>query len=256
MKYIYCFTNLINNKQYIGSTINDPQRRYSQHLYNARHLEAEKNKYPLYQAINKYGIENFKFEVLLSKDCSEEEIREIERDYIIKYNTLSPCGYNQTLDTCHPIQDIATYKKISETKRENAKRVIVYDQNENIVGKYRSIADCAEALQISEKHIGSCCRGERLTSNGMKFYWLDDDNSPIIPKYNREMYKGAKGTTQIQSTSKKVAKIDLKTEEILDIYDTIALAARENNCDASGISKVCRGKRNQSNGYKWRYIDE
>ena len=65
----------------------------------------------------------------------------------------------------------------------------------------------------------------------------------IIPEYNRNSYHGKKGTTQIQSTSQRVAKIDLNTQEILNIYDTVALAARENNCDASCISKVCRGKR-------------
>ena len=36
-KTIYCFTNLINNKKYIGSTIQDPKIRYKQHLYNYKH---------------------------------------------------------------------------------------------------------------------------------------------------------------------------------------------------------------------------
>ena len=29
MNYIYCFTNLINQKKYIGSTINKPNIRYN-----------------------------------------------------------------------------------------------------------------------------------------------------------------------------------------------------------------------------------
>ena len=40
----------------------------------------------------------------------------------------------------------------------------------------------------------------------------------------------------------------------MEVYDTIALAARENNCDASGISKVCRGLRNKAKGYGWKYV--
>ena len=77
----------------------------------------------------------------------------------------------------------------------------------------------------------------------------------IIPEYLRDEYKGEKGTTQIQSSSRKVAKIDLQSNQILEIYDTIALAARENNCDNSAISKVCRGLRNTCGGYKWKYIE-
>lgn len=59
-----------------------------------------------------------------------------------------------------------------------------------------------------------------------------------------------------QKTNRKVAQIDLKTQEILHIYDSIALASRETGCDNSGISKVCRGKRSQTGGFFWKYVDE
>ena len=52
-----------------------------------------------------------------------------------------------------------------------------------------------------------------------------------------------------------MAKIDATTNKIIKIYDTIALATRENNCDNSGISKVCRGLRNKCGSFKWQYID-
>lgn len=94
MKYIYCFTNLINQKKYIGSTINKPNIRYNQHLYTAFHQNSNKYYYPFYQAIRKYGIENFSYEIIAEIDCSEEEIREIEKQYIHYYNTITPNGYN------------------------------------------------------------------------------------------------------------------------------------------------------------------
>lgn len=256
MKYIYCFNNKINNKKYIGSTIQNPKRRYKQHLYRASHENDSKYMYPLYCAIRKYGIENFDFITLLEIECSEEELRNIEADYILKYNTLSPYGYNQTLDTCHPLNDLITYQKISETKREKAKQVIAFSLEDEILGIYRSIVDCAEALSVDEKKIAACCRGERLTTNNKKFYWLDESNEIIVPLYVRDIYKGEKGTTQIQSSSRKIQKIDLNTKQVLQTYETIALAARENNCDASGISKVCRGKRNKAGGYFWKYMEE
>lgn len=255
MNYIYCFTNLINNKKYIGSTISQPNIRYNQHIYNATHETSHQYNYPLYQAIRKYGIENFSFEIIEQKDCSEFEIRQLEQKYIIQLNTLSPNGYNQTLNTEHPINDIYSYKKMSETKREKSKKVALVDENNNIISIYRSIVDCAEALNEDEKKIGACCRGERKTTNNKKFYWLDETNNIIIPEYKRDCYKGSEGTTQIQSSSRKVAKIDSISNEILATYDTIALAARENNCDSSAISKVCRGVRKQCGGFIWKYLN-
>ena len=255
MKTIYCFTNSINNKKYIGSTINDPKQRYREHIYNSTHENVHQYHYPLYEAFRKYGIENFKFQILLQKECSEEEIRQIEQQYIINMNTLAPNGYNQTTNTDHPINDPLTYEKIKITKRQQAKRVAYVDKNNNIIKIWRSIVDCAQELLIDQKKIASCCRGERHTTNNKIFYWLDDNDKLIIPEYKRDPYKGEKGTTQKQITNKKVLKIDLTTNQILQQYDSIALAARENNCDASAISKVCRGERNKCGGFKWKYLD-
>ena len=253
---IYCFTNQINGKKYIGSTIQAPNIRYNQHIYNATHENAHQYNYPLYQAIRKYGIDNFTFEVIYQTECSEEEIRLVEADYIHEFNTILPNGYNQTNDTQHPINATESYQKMSNTKRENAKKVALVDENNNILKIFRSIVDCAEEMGADEKKIGACCRGERKTTNGQKFYWLNEEDKLIVPEYKRDLYKGAAGTTQIQVTNRKVAKIDIKTGEILATYNSIALAARENNCDNSGISKVCNGKRNSTGGFKWKYIDK
>ena len=255
MSYIYCFTNLINNKKYIGSTTQHYDIRYKQHLYNAKHENSNRYMYPLYCAIRKYGIENFSFEILEEYNGSYQELLKLESNYITNLNTIAPNGYNQTADTQHPSVDSSIAKKVSETKRELANNVIMMDKtSENILGIYRSITDCAEATGLDERKIAACCRGERLTTGEKTFYWLDDDDNLVIPEYKRDPYKGEKGTTQIQATSKKVAKLDLATNEILAIYDTIALAARENECDASAISKVCRGIRNKVKGYGWKYV--
>lgn len=56
--------------------------------------------------------------------------------------------------------------------------------------------------------------------------------------------------------SKKVAKLDPVTEEILDVYNSIAEAADKNNIKGSrnSISLCCRGKYNMVKGYKWKFI--
>jgi group I intron endonuclease len=58
--YIYKITNKVNGKVYIGKT-KDPERRWREHKNES--LKAEK-KYVIYLALNKYGINNFDFEVI------------------------------------------------------------------------------------------------------------------------------------------------------------------------------------------------
>ena len=61
---IYKIENLINGKKYIGQSI-DIETRWAEHKrINERSLETIKQKYPLYLAFKKYGLENFSFEVL------------------------------------------------------------------------------------------------------------------------------------------------------------------------------------------------
>ena len=58
MSYIYKITNNINNKSYIGKTNLTIKESFWQHC-NDR-LKNECSSRPLYSAMNKYGIKNFK----------------------------------------------------------------------------------------------------------------------------------------------------------------------------------------------------
>lgn len=95
--YIYCYTNKTNNKQYIGQT-NNLERRKKQHIQDSihQHLGHEiAYEQPIHCAIRKYGIDNFNIEVLKVIDTQDwNEVNKIESEYIKKYNTLSPNGYN------------------------------------------------------------------------------------------------------------------------------------------------------------------
>ena len=87
---IYKITNKINNHSYIGlSTHLEDRWEYHKTPYN---WKRENNKV-LYKAIKKYGIDNFKFEIL--EECSVEELGGKEKYYIKKYNTYYN-GYNMT----------------------------------------------------------------------------------------------------------------------------------------------------------------
>ena len=87
---IYKITNNLNGHAYIGQSIHI-EHRWQEHKtqYN---WERESNK-PLYLAFQKYGIENFTFEVL--EECESNELSIKEKEWIEHYDTYKN-GYNQT----------------------------------------------------------------------------------------------------------------------------------------------------------------
>ena len=89
---IYKITNLINGKSYIGQSVNI-QKRFNAHRSAAFNPNNKNYDFPLYKAIRKYGIENFKFEVL--EECDRSELDNKETFYIAKYQTHGKNGYNQ-----------------------------------------------------------------------------------------------------------------------------------------------------------------
>ena len=93
-KFIYKITNAINGKMYIGQT-NNITRRFTEH--KNKDYGSDQNKI-LYKAFDKYGLENFVFEVIEET----ENYNEREQYWIRELNTLTPHGYNMTLGGDNP----------------------------------------------------------------------------------------------------------------------------------------------------------
>ena len=89
---IYCYTNLVNHKKYIGQTIN-PEQRFKQHKSSAFNEKDQEYNSLLHRAFRKYGYENFSYEII-AKANTIEELNKLEIFYIQEWNTKSPNGYN------------------------------------------------------------------------------------------------------------------------------------------------------------------
>lgn len=94
-KFIYVYTNKINGHQYVGQT-NNIQKRFNGHKSDSYNINSHSYNYPLHNAIRKYGIENFNFEVIES-NLTQEEANEREKYWINEKNShVSKGGYNIT----------------------------------------------------------------------------------------------------------------------------------------------------------------
>lgn len=158
---IYKITNLVNGKIYIGQS-KDYKKRWNEHKCRAN------NKYQTNQiitkAINKYGFENFKFEILDSAK-TPEELNNLECYYIQKLNSLTPNGYNIVAfsDTIK-ITSLQKKKEMNEksNKRKNStskyfgvsyinniwKAFVWFNSKRIHIGHFSSEEDAAKARDI------------------------------------------------------------------------------------------------------------
>lgn len=113
---IYLVTNLINGKQYVGKTQKSYLERFNEHV------NAYKYGYRQYLtcSIHKYGVENFKVELI--KKVKNDEWDYWEKYYIKEYHThYTEGGYNVTWGgDSNPMDDplaVANHKKACSSER-------------------------------------------------------------------------------------------------------------------------------------------
>lgn len=204
MSYIYVITNDINGKQYVGKTNWTIEKRFKEHLKDRRRAQFEKR--PLYNAMNKYGIEHFSIEQL--EECDESVVNDREIYWIKKLDTYKN-GYNATLggDSKHyyNYQEIANkylelgtiYKTAQyfncdrntvsvacrqcgveietpqDKARKNSKPVAQLDkETEKIIAIYSSIGEATKAVNGNHGSISKVCNGKAKTASGYKWRFI------------------------------------------------------------------------------------
>ena len=211
---IYKITNLINQKSYIGRTIDFESRMY-RHKTRAFNNNSKEYNYPLYLAIRKYGLDKFQFQKLLI--CSLDFAQYYENSLIIYYKSNHKnYGYN------------------------------ILDGNENIVSHNDIVrAKISKKLKEHYKKIPSKKIGSKLSK---------ETKDKISKSRKGKCSKQLKIQLLKQNSIKaKKVVITSITNEIVGHYSSLNEAARTLDLDESCLSKVCQNKRFQHNGYKAYY---
>lgn len=252
---IYKITNIINNKIYIGSTI-DYNRRVNTHLRLLNRNEHHSVK--LQNSFNKYGEDNFNFTIIELVDDVSELIN-IEQ----KWLNLELPLLNMTL--------IAGLNSHIGLKRSNETKIKI---SKSLKGKKQS-EEHRESNRIS--HIG--LKQSNLTklkkSESLKRYWSelsDDDKNSRYDKIrdirinNNSYYINDEVKSRISNTLKnkklqsaisiKIEKYDLNGN-LLEIYPSILKAEICNNYTERKLSyHLVKKNKNEYGGFIWKIIRE
>lgn len=185
---IYKITCLSNLKVYIGSACStkDPSKskrgfhvRWENHIRELT-KNVHKNK-PLQNAWNKYGEENFIFEIL--EFCNSIEAVEKEVFYIDLYDTINKeKGFNvlrgnlsnYNLPSEEHKQKLSNLYKGKKRPLELVKKwsneVQQIDKSGNIIATYYSMCEAERKTGIMRQDIGQACIGIKIKRAG-GFFW-------------------------------------------------------------------------------------
>ena len=249
---IYCITNIVNNKKYVGQSTHIHKRWYDE-CYRAAH-ERTVNDMPLYQAIAKYGKENFLFEVL--EECAIEQLNERETYWINYFNSYSPNGYNiiqpdskigkinycllcstvinKESKYCISCSNIVKRHQVRPSKEDLAK--MIYDTNFTEVGRMFHVTDntirdwCrVYHLPTHTKELKNWYRTEILGLEPIAEIVKIKNQKPIIQQFDKE--------------NNFIAEFNTPTEACRSVQGS----------KASHITEVCKGVRKTAYGYIWKY---
>jgi hypothetical protein len=250
---IYRITNLINGKSYIGQS-RHCSNRWAQHKHGRR----KDHNYYLYNAISKYGIENFIFEVM--EECAIDQLDDLERKYIAKYDSLKPHGYNLEIGGFTNKEVTAETKMkmslssrlrwsrpLPDEERRNKvlchqKKVSQFTRDGVYVATFDSLDKAAEATPNAHASgITECCKGKEKTAGGFMWRYASDGDRDISP-YHDSRGEGHRIPVSCFTLLDKYVKT----------YESLKDAAEALNISRSCISLCCSGKRNKAGDFIWR----
>lgn len=239
---VYKHTNKINNKTYIGITSRKVEDRWGEN--GCKYKKCIK----FYNAIKKYGWDNFTHEVLYENLTAEEAAKK-EKELIVYYDSLNN-GYNATEGGFAPIpteehkkhvsESLAGRKLSEEHKKkisENAKKRV--GPLNHMYGKHHT--------EETKKKISDAKKGKKLTE-----------------EHKQKISEGIKGKNHpnwgkhlSQETKRKISGKIIKCIETGDIFYSLKEAGDfAGLANGTHIGAVCRGERNTAGGYHWEYIDD
>ncbi len=193
-------TNKVNGHRYIGQTQQDDVK---QRWRAYKTIKKGSIGTALFRALTKHGPDKFKFQIICV--CFDEDCNKYEVEYIKKYNTMTPDGYNMQDGGKNPI--ITCRKKI----------VLSDEQKEKLKGRFA---------------------GEKSPNFGKT---MSDEQKAKIGKSLKEFHANKDKSSQVKVVKKKpvwreVEKYDANNT-FIERFETLSAAAKSVNASYHMILK-------------------
>ena len=194
---LYAIKNTVNDKIYIGLTVRSLKVRWLQHLSKFKNIASYRHKnIPLYRAMSKHGVDKFYIEKIYTAS-SLEDLYNKEKEFISKYHSTAPHGYNGNLggfggrlseevlirmaatrrgQPCLNKEQLRKHwlgrKKTAEHARNISlgKQKAIVDENGN---NYSSVKDAGQKLGIHPQNISKVLHKLRKSAGGHIFYFKE-----------------------------------------------------------------------------------
>lgn len=252
---IYMIKNTVNNKVYIGSSVN-LNRRIKKHFYEIK-KKFHHNKH-LEKAVHKYGVENFEIYLLEVFDIiTDNKLRKIEESFIEKYDSYKK-GYNQLENKQSHLTRLNKSKNhIDNNKKLQSKAVIMFDKKTgDKLKEFPSVSDASRYLGTSSTNISHACKNvPHISILGHTFCYKNeyDINQNYSFQKRKIVWSEETKLKRAKSSirSKKTYQYDLNWN-LVQIYHSRSFAEKQNSFKKEALrTKV--NKETPFEGYYWTH---
>lgn len=251
---IYKITNILNGKVYIGQTTKKrgfldryPNKgRGIERVYNFHKKNKNRNEgynVHLLNSIEKYGFDAFTVDEVFDIAFTKEELNEKEILYIKRFDSFNN-GYNCTLGG----EGSKGIHALSGKENPNSRSVCQISIKGELIKIWDCISDVTKELGIDSSKISNVCRGQRATTQGYVWVYLEDYEPQKDYSRKPRSRKRKKGT-------KKVLLID-DDMHILQEFDSVNDAAKKLNISSGEVSQICLHRKKRKPRFNLKYKDE
>jgi len=255
---VYCIRNIINNKHYIGQSI-DIHKRWKDHIY-------KNNNSVIHRAIQKYGKDAFEFTIL--RICKQNNniahvlMDVYEKHFIAMHRSDDKAyGYNVTSggsdgyqfnkwNTEQRSRNLLGHSISEETRKKIGDANRGKKHTPEAIEKIRKFSTGRKHTEESKRKIGEGQKNRPIASAETRRKIGEASKRRKTSDYTRKLLSIA-GSKRTQPKQRK----PVMCKETGVVYESAFSVERILGIHRGGITAVCKKHANTAGGFHWEYAN-